>query len=74
MIVRQASTVADLWMSKTKSGFLIRFTQKRSGRLGVDMGMRGKGGGVGGGGRGGEGSVCACVCVCVQGRGKGRVT
>ena len=32
-MVRQASTVADLWMSNTKSGFLIRFTQKRSGRL-----------------------------------------
>ena len=32
-MVRQASTVADLLMSNTKSGFLIRFTQKRSGRL-----------------------------------------
>ena len=34
MTVRQASTVADLFMSKTKSGFLIRFIQKRRGRLG----------------------------------------
>ena len=33
MIVRQASTVADLLMSNTKSGFLIRLTQNLRGRL-----------------------------------------
>ena len=33
MTVRQASTVADLLMSKTKSGFLITFTQNRRGTL-----------------------------------------
>lgn len=33
MMVRQESTVADLLMSKTKSGFLITFTQNRRGTL-----------------------------------------
>lgn len=60
MIVRQASTVADLWMSKTKSGFLIRFTQNRSGRLDVDMGM--------GEGRGGERRRWKCMCMCSRKR------
>ena len=33
MTVRQESTVADLLMSNTKSGFLMMFTQKRRGTL-----------------------------------------
>ena len=33
MMVRQASTVADLWMSNTKSGFLMRLTQNLRNRL-----------------------------------------
>lgn len=30
---RQASVMLFLWMSNTNCGFLITFTQKRSGRL-----------------------------------------
>ena len=39
--VRHESTVADLLMSKTKSGFLMTFTQNRSGTLegGVEGGQ-----------------------------------
>ena len=40
MTVRQESTVADLLMSNTKSGFLMTLTQNRSGTL--DKGKRKK--------------------------------
>ena len=32
-MVRQASTVADLWMSNTKSGFFIKLTQNLRNKL-----------------------------------------
>ena len=59
MMVRQASTVADLWMSNTKSGFFIRFTQNRRGRLEEGQGESERGRGRGGNGEremGGEGA------------------
>ena len=51
--MRQLSTLADLWMSKTNSGFLMMLTQNLRGRLDRERreGRRELVGARGGGGR-----------------------